>query len=177
VAYCGEKWGIIIYFYSVKQHKLMATFIGDYSCKIDDKGRVMLPQAFKKALSAEAHDTFVVKKDIYEKCLVLFPLDEWQRQVEIIKVNLNPYNKEHNNFLRRFYKDTHEVALDASNRLLIPKRLLEEGAINKEIVMAGQDGKIEVWSKETYDSIENGDDFADLAQKLMGGSLQKPDKP
>jgi len=155
----------------------MTTFIGDYNCKTDEKCRVMLPGAFKKALSADAKDTFVVKKDIYEKCLVLFPLDEWNRQVEIMRANLNPYNKEHNTFLRMFYKGTAEIELDASNRLLFPKRLLEEAGIIKEVVLAGQDGKIEVWSKETYESIDVVGDFASLAEKIMGGNLQKPIKP
>ncbi len=155
----------------------MTTFIGDYNCRVDEKGRVMLPGAFKKALSADARDTFVIKKDIYEKCLVLFPLNEWERQVELIRSNLNPYNKEHNAFLRGFYKGTAEVELDATNRLLVPKRLLEELSVNKEIVLAGQDGKIELWAKEAYDNIDVGDNFAQLAQKIMGGSIQKPDKP
>ena len=155
----------------------MATFIGDYTCKIDEKGRVTLPSAFKKALAPEARDTFVVKKDIYEKCLVLFPLDEWERQVETIRSNLNPYNKEHSTFLRGFYKGTAEVMLDAANRLLIPKRLLEEAKINKEAILAGQDGRIECWAKDAYEKIEVGDDFANLAQKILGGDIQKPAKP
>jgi MraZ protein len=154
----------------------MATFIGDYTCKTDDKGRIMLPSAFKKALSASARDTFVVKKDIYEKCLVLFPIDEWERQVELIRANLNPYNKEHNTFLRGFNKGTAEIILDATNRLLIPKRLLEETGIIKDVVLAGQDGKIEIWAKDAYEKIDVGDDFAQLAQKIMGGAIQKPDK-
>ncbi len=155
----------------------MTTFIGDYNCKIDDKGRVMLPTAFKKALSTEAQDTFVIKKDIYEKCLVLYPLNEWERQVELIRSNLNPYNKEHNSFLRGFYKGTAEVELDATNRLLIPKRLLEDAKVSKEAVLAGQDGKIELWAKDAYENIDVGDDFAQIAQKIMGGNIQKPDKP
>lgn len=137
----------------------------------------MLPSTFKKALSAGSKDTFIIKKDIYEKCLVLFPSDEWERQVEMIRANLNPYNKEHNAFLRGFYKGTAEVELDASNRLLIPKRLLEEAKIKKEAVLTGQDGKIEIWAKEAYDKIDIGESFAGLAQKIMGGNIQKPDKP
>lgn len=150
----------------------MATFIGDYTCKFDDKARVMLPSAFKKQMPAEARDTFVVKKDIYENCLVLFPLDEWERQVSLIRQNLNPYNKEHNAFLRGFYKGTAEVTLDTTNRLLIPKRLLDEAGIDKEAIMAGQDGKIEIWAKDRYESISIGSDFAQLAEKIMG-NLQK----
>ena len=95
----------------------------------------------------------------------------------LIRANLNPYNKEHNTFLRGFYKGTAEVVLDSTNRLLIPKRLLEETGIAKESVLAGQDGKIEVWAKEAYDRIDVGKDFTGLAEKIMGGNNSKPDKP
>lgn len=156
----------------------MTTFIGDYTCKIDEKGRTMLPAAFKKAMPVEARDTFVVKKDIYEKCLVLYPINEWESQVAIIRSRLNPYNKEHNAFLRNYYKGTAEVMLDATNRLLIPKRLLDEAGITKEAVLAGQDGKIEVWAKDAYEQIDSGIDFAALAEKIMGsGPIPKPDTP
>lgn len=155
----------------------MTTFLGDYTCKIDEKSRVMLPTAFKKSMPADARETFVVKKDIYENCLVLYPLNEWERQVEIIRNSLNPYNREHNEFKRRFFKDTAEVSLDAANRLLIPKRLTDEVGIGKDVVLAGQDGKIEIWSKEAYSAIDTGSDFASLAEKVMGGATFNPPKP
>lgn len=159
--------GKYFYFYGLILG-IMTTFIGDYPCKIDAKGRVVLPSAFKKQLDSAAKERFVVKKDVFEKCLVLYPMDEWERQVQIIRNKLNPYNKEHNRFLRGFYKGTAELVLDSNNRILVPKRLLEVVEIDKEIVMAGQDGKIELWSKEFYESIdENEDDFAALAEKIM----------
>jgi MraZ protein len=151
---------------------VMNSFIGDYLCKIDEKGRLSLPSAFKKALSSEAQNTFIVKKDIYEHCLVLYPLNEWEKQVQIIRQQLNPYNKEHNTFLRGFYKGTAEVELDATNRLLIPRRLLDEVNIEKEVVLAGQDGKIEIWNKTDYEKISNAEDFARLAEKILGGEQQ-----
>ncbi|MCX7986645.1 MAG: division/cell wall cluster transcriptional repressor MraZ [Bacteroidales bacterium] len=149
----------------------MNSFIGDYACKIDEKGRLLLPAAFKKALPAEAHNTFVVKKDIYEPCLVLYPLNEWDKQVQIIRQRLNPYNREHNAFLRGFFKGTAEIELDATNRLLIPKRLLEEVKIEREVILSGQDGKIEIWNKDAYENISRADEFARLAEKIMGGDF------
>jgi len=75
-------------------------------------------------------------------------------------------------FLRNFFKGTAELILDSSNRLLIPRRLLEIAGIKKEVILAGQDGRIEVWASEKYDKIDMPvDDFADLAEKLMGGKL------
>ena len=147
----------------------MATFIGDYTCKLDAKGRVILPAAFKKQMPPAAEDRFVVRMDIFEKCLVLYSIDDWNRQLEKIRSRINPYKREHNGFLRNFFKGTAEVALDSSNRLLIPRRLLDLAGIGKNVVLAGQDGRIEMWAEEVYSRIGMpSDDFANLAEKLLG---------
>lgn len=147
----------------------MATFIGDYSCRLDAKGRVILPAAFKKQMPPAAEDRFVVRKDIFEGCLVLYSIDDWNRQLDKIRSRINQYNREHNIFLRNFFKGTAEVSLDSSNRLLIPKRLLDLAGIQKDVVLAGQDGRIEMWAEEVYARIEMpSDDFANLAEKLLG---------
>jgi MraZ protein len=153
----------------------MHSFIGDYTCKIDPKGRVLLPSAFKKQMPEDSRDTFVIKKDIYEKCLIMYTIDEWEKQNTLLREKLNPYNKEHSQLLRAYYRGTAEVTLDASNRLLLPKRLLELAGIDKEICMSGQDKKIEIWSKEVYDS--NGideEEFGLLAEKLLGNVDNEP---
>jgi len=147
----------------------MTTFVGDFPCKVDVKGRIMLPAAFKKQLSEAAQDTFVAKKDIFDKCLVLYPLDEWRRQNEIIRAKINTYNKDHNRFLREFYRGTAELVLDATNRILLPKRLLDLVEIKSDVILAGQDGKIEIWSKSVYEnSILDQEEFERLAQDIMG---------
>ncbi|HDJ32741.1 MAG TPA: division/cell wall cluster transcriptional repressor MraZ [Bacteroidetes bacterium] len=154
----------------------MATFIGDFTCKVDAKGRVMLPSTFKRQLPAEAQDTFVVKKDIFEQCLVLYPLHEWERQNQIIRERINPYRKDHNRFLRNFYRGAAELVLDGSNRILIPRRLLAEVGIDKEVVLAGQDSRIEIWPAESYGRMEESEDeFASLAEKIMGGRTSEQD--
>ncbi len=151
----------------------MATFIGDYISKLDNKSRVVLPSAFKKQMDDSSEDTFIVKKDIFENCLILYPLSEWERQVEKIRQNTNPYNKEHNKFVREFFRGTAELTLDTNNRILIPKRLIDLVGIDKEVYMAGQDSKIEIWDKELYESstIEN-QELASLAEKIMANVLK-----
>lgn len=147
-------------------------FIGDYPCKIDAKGRLSLPAAFKKQLQKEGSeqaDHFVVKRDIFEKCLVLYPIQEWSRQTELIRASLNPYNKAHNRFLRELYRGMVECSLDNNNRLLIPKRLLDYAEIEKEVVLAGMTGKIEIWADKHYSTIEPGsEEFAALAEDILG---------
>jgi len=154
----------------------MATFIGDYTCKVDVKGRIILPMAFKKSLPDDAQDHFVVRKDIFENCLVLYSSEDWNRQLEKIRKRINPYNREHNMFLRNFFKGTAELSLDNNNRILIPKRLMDLIGAERDVVLAGQDGRIEIWAADIYDKIDMAaEDFADLAEKLMGGSIKEPD--
>lgn len=147
----------------------MTNFIGDYTCKLDAKGRVLLPAAFKKQMSSADKDRFVIKKDIFARCLVLYPIEEWERQNIIIRSRINPYKREHNEFLRAFYKGTADVTLDGNNRLLIPRKLIEVIGGNNEIVLAGQYNKIEMWPKDAYDRIDGtNDEFASLAEKILG---------
>ena len=153
----------------------MATFIGDFPCKVDAKGRIILPSAFKKQMPASAQDHFVVRKDIFENCLVLYAIDDWNRQLEKIRKKINPYNREHNMFLRNFFKGTAELVLDNNNRMLIPRRLMDLIGADRDVVLAGQDGRIEIWPASVYETIGmQSDDFADLAEKLLGGSTNEP---
>lgn len=155
----------------------MATFIGDYPCKADVKGRIILPMAFKKQMPADACDHFVVRKDIFERCLVLYSMEDWNRQIEKIRNRINPYNREHNMFLRNFFKGTAELVLDNSNRMLIPRKMLEMIGAEKDVVLAGQDGRIEIWAADVYEKIGlPGEEFANLAEKLMGGPLNIPEQ-
>jgi MraZ protein len=150
----------------------MTNFIGDFTSKIDAKGRISFPSSFKKQMNTSAKDTFILKKDIFENCLILYTNEEWERQVNLIREKINPYKKEHNIFIRNFYKDTAEVTLDTNNRLLIPKRLLDIMNIDKEVYLVGLDSKIEIWSIEEYEKINNADvDFAGLAEKIFANDL------
>ena len=153
----------------------MATFIGDYTCKVDVKGRIILPVAFKKQLPADAQDRFVVKKDIFVNCLILYSIEDWTKELEKIRKKINPYNREHNVFLRNFFKGTAELSLDNNSRILVPKRLMDLIGAERDVVLAGQDGKIEIWAADMYSKIDMpGDDFADLSEKLFGGNNNEP---
>jgi MraZ protein len=152
----------------------MATFIGDYMCKVDVKGRIILPVAFKKQMPSDAQDHFVVRKDIFVNCLVLYTIEDWNRQLDKIRKKINPYNREHNMFLRNFFKGTAELSLDNNNRILVPKRFLDLVGADRDVVLAGQDGRIEIWAADSYEKIDMpAEDFANLAEKLMGGSINE----
>jgi len=149
----------------------MTIFIGDYTVKLDSKGRLSFPAAFKRQMKEASSAGFVLKQDIFEKCLILYPMEEWERQNAIIREKTNPYNKEHAKFLRMFYAGTAELALDANNRMLVPKRLLDYAGIGDEVVLAGQSGRIELWASDMYTGVSSADeDFASMAEKILGGS-------
>jgi len=150
----------------------MITFIGDYNLKLDAKGRLSFPAALKRQMKKGLDDGFVLKRDVFEKCLILYPMEEWERQNELIRARTNTYNKEHARFLRMFYAGTAEVSLDSNSRMLVPKRLLDYAEIGDELVLAGQSGRIELWAADKYTGVSTADDdFAAMAEKILGGPL------
>lgn len=151
----------------------MCIFTGDFSAKLDSKGRFQFPSAFMERIGTEGDSsarTFVIKRDIYEKCLTIYTMSSWQSRVETVKSHLNPFNRQHNAFLREFFKDTAEVQLDASNRLLVPKRLLLQAELKSDICVLGLDDRIEVWDTDIYNQNRlSTDQFAQMAQDFLGG--------
>ena len=145
----------------------MVKFIGDYSAKIDDKGRLVLPSAFKGIMPADDM-RLVIKKDIYEDCLEVYTYEEWVRQSEELKGRLNFLKKEHAMFWREYMRNRSLVEPDGKvGRINIPKKLLESIGADKEVVFSGNDHKIEIWAKERYESNEiSNEDFVALAGML-----------
>ena len=148
-------------------------FVGEYNSKLDNKCRVIFPSQLKRQVPDEEQAAaFVLKRDIYEKCLVLYPMSEWNRQTGLLKKRLNPFNRKHAEFLREFYRSTAEVYLDNNSRFLIPKVLLDYIGGEKELVFAGQEGKVEIWAKNVYEQKSMGNDsFAELAEEILGGDF------
>ena len=147
----------------------MANFIGEFECKVDSKGRVMLPSGLKRQVSPAAQEKFVVNRG-FEKHLNLYPMDEWQKiSAEVNKLNL--YVAKNREFLRKFNNGATELELDNTSRFLIPKKMMEYAGIDKEIVLFAFANRIEIWSKAAYEKLMNddsGEDFASLAEEVMG---------
>ena len=146
----------------------MKTLIGTYECKVDAKGRLLLPTSLKKQLGS-LEEGFVLKRSVFQPCLELFPMSEWSKMM--LKINkLNRFIKKNNDFIRRFTAGVKMVEIDATGRLLIPKDLVFFAQIDKDIVLNSAINIIEIWDKKQYENaIENAtDDFADLAEEVMG---------
>ena len=147
----------------------MNTLIGTYECKVDAKGRLMLPVAFKKQLSSVMEKGFVLKRAVFQPCLELYPMQEWESMMQNVN-KLNRFKKKNNDFIRRFTAGVKSVDLDVSGRLLIPKDLVGFAGITKEIVVTSAVNIIEIWDKDKYEKAidDAANDFADLAEDVMG---------
>ena len=155
----------------------MVNLIGTYECKADVKGRLMLPATVKKQLSSILQDGFVLKRSVFQPCLELYPMSEWNTLMA--KVNkLNRFVKKNNDFIRRFTAGVKVIELDVSGRLLIPKDLHFFAGISKEVVLSSSVNIIEIWDKEKYEkAIDDATvDFADLAEDVMGNVNETDDE-
>ena len=146
----------------------MVTFIGEYSAKLDDKGRMVFPSALKALMPEGSDMRFVVKKDLFAPCLEMYTLEEWQKQSLEVKSKLNFFNKEDEIFWREYMRDRDIVEPDAKlGRITISRKLLNAIAVNKEVVFSGNDYKIEIWAKEEFErSGISNEEFIALAGKL-----------
>lgn len=147
----------------------MNSLIGTYECKVDAKGRLMLPAALKKQLSPVLQNGFVLKRAVFQPCLELYPMEEWEALMQRIN-KLNRFKKKNNDFIRRFTAGVKVVEIDATGRLLIPKDLVVFADISKEIVLSAAVNIVEIWDKDKYEqAIDDATvDFANLAEEVMG---------
>ncbi len=147
----------------------MINLLGEYDCKLDAKGRLMLPAGLKKQLEEQAHKGFVVNRDIFERCLVIYPSDEWKK-VSGQLGKLNRFVRKNALFIRRFNNGATPIALDSSGRLLLPKSLTADVGIRKSLKVCGNGERIEVWDEKAYkDMLKEDLDFASLSEEVMGG--------
>ena len=147
----------------------MINLIGTYEGKADAKGRVVLSSALKKQLDPILHDGFVLKRSVFQPCLELYPIKQWN--VVMAQVNtLNRFVKKNNDFIRRFTAGVKIVELDASGRLLIPKDLQIFASIDKNVVFSSAVNIIEIWDKDNYEKAidDSTGEFSELAEDVMG---------
>jgi MraZ protein len=147
----------------------VVNLIGTYECKVDAKGRLMVPAALKKQLAPMLQNGFVLKRSVFQPCLELYPMGQWDEVMQ--KMNkLNRFRKKNNDFIRRFTAGVKTVEVDTNGRLLIPKDLIGFAGIGKEIVLSSAINIVEIWDKDKYENAIDAasDDFADLAEEVMG---------
>ena len=147
----------------------MVNLIGTYECKADAKGRVALSSALKKQLTPVLQDGFVLKRSVFQPCLELHPMAQWD--ILMAKINkLNRFVKKNDDFIRKFTAGVKVVELDGSGRFLVPKELQAVAGISKNVVLSTSVGIIEVWDKDKYEKTiaDSTEGFSELAEDVMG---------
>ncbi len=165
----GKKWIYVLYLHHKSNASNMLEMIGVYECKVDNKGRVMLPGALKSQLEPVVSDGFIIKRSIFQQCLEIFPKAEWDEAVKGIN-KLNRYTQKNTDFIRVFMAGVKELIPDSTGRILIPKDLTQYAGLTKDIVLASALNIIEVWDKDKYEAkiAESQINFSQLAEEVMG---------
>ncbi|MDO8899478.1 MAG: division/cell wall cluster transcriptional repressor MraZ [Bacteroidales bacterium] len=123
--------------------------IGEYQCKLDAKGRLMIPADFKEQLGNLADQGFVMRPGLFNTCIELYTMNDWMEKQSKLK-NLSQFVKANVDLMRKYNAGAKMVKLDASGRMLIPKNLIEGGALNKEVVINALPAYMEIWDKDAY---------------------------
>ena len=143
-------------------------FLGNIEAKTDAKGRAFLPAVFRKVLQASGEETLVLRKDVFQKCLVLYPESVWNARLDLLKSQLRPWKAAHQQIFRQFVSEAEVVTLDGNGRFLISKRLQRTADIEQDIQFIGLDDTIEIWSPEHLSKTLSSDEaFSESFETIM----------
>ncbi|MBR1401756.1 MAG: division/cell wall cluster transcriptional repressor MraZ [Prevotella sp.] len=149
-------------------------FLGNIEAKTDAKGRAFLPAVFRKVLQASGEESLVMRKDVFQPCLVLYPESVWNEQMDTLRNRLNRWNREHQEIYRQFVSDVELVTLDGNGRFLIPKRYLKLADIEQGIKFIGMGDTIEIWSTvRTEKPFMEPEAFGKALESVMGNEEPK----
>ena len=145
----------------------MAFFTSEYECKLDAKGRLVLPAKIKANLPETSGGELVVRRG-FEPCLVVYPFTEYKKIYAKV-ASLNEFNEEYRKLQRNFFRGNTQVDLDGNGRFLIPKTMLRFANLGKEVIVVGMGNRIEIWNPETYEEylIQDQSEFSKLAEKYL----------
>ena len=143
-------------------------FKGNIEAKTDNKGRVFLPACFRRILQNGGSDKLMLRKDVYQDCLVLYPMSNWEKQLDALRARLDKWDSRHQMIFRQFVADVEELSIDASGRILLPKRYLSMADIKQEVRFIGMDDTIEIWAKEKAEKpFIPAEEFGRELEKIM----------
>ena len=138
-------------------------FMGEFTCKVDNKGRMMLPSKFRDELGEQE---FVITRGL-DNCIDLFPIEEWKNIEDKLK-KLQTTNSKHRAYQRFVMSAATKTEFDNQGRLNIPTSRMEHAQIDKKIIVTGMNNKIEIWSEELWKKyIQNtGESIEDLVDEM-----------
>ncbi len=170
---CGELWGEMLNFAANNKNiEVHMRFLGNIEAKIDAKGRAFLPSTFRKVLQGSGEERLVLRKDVFQPCLVLYPESVWNEQMDLMRSKLSRWNKQHQEVFRKFVSEVEILTLDGNGRFLIPKRYQRMAEIEQDVKFTGMGDTIEIWSIQKAASQQmQAEAFGQALEELMGGEL------
>ena len=148
-------------------------FLGNIEAKMDAKGRAFLPATFRKVLQAGGEERLVLRKDVFQPCLVLYPESVWNEQMDLMRSKQNRWNKQQQEVFRKFVSEVEVLTLDGNGRFLVPKRYQRMAEIELDIRFIGMGDTIEMWSTQKAEKEQMSvEDFGQALEELMGGDGQ-----
>ncbi|MES2110848.1 MAG: division/cell wall cluster transcriptional repressor MraZ [Bacteroidota bacterium] len=146
----------------------MSYLNGEFECKLDNKGRMMIPAGLKKQLPEAEKESFVVNRG-FKKYLVIYTKSEWDKKLDELN-KLNQYETKNIEFIRYFTRGATELTMDAAGRVNLPQGLLDYAGIAGDVVLNCMLTKIEMWDKAAYNAMIDAEpeNFAALAEEVMG---------
>lgn len=146
----------------------MVQFLGNIDAKVDAKARIFVPAVFRKLLLASGQASLILRKDIFQKCLVLYPESVWEEEVAVLRAKLSRWDNSQQKVFRQFVLGAERLEIDGSGRILIPRKYLDMVGVESDVTFVGVDNTIELWAKDHIEeTLLSADDFGEQLQQLM----------
>ena len=164
-------WGKICnfeakYSFIKNKHEILRQY---RSKKQTQKEGAFLPAVFRKVLNASGEESLVLRKDIFEPCLVLYPESVWNERMDALRKRLSRWSRRDQMIYRQYVTDVEMITLDGNGRFLIPKRYLKMANIDQQIRFTGMDDCIEIWANgENNEPFMSAEEFSKAMEETMG---------
>lgn len=147
-------------------------FLGNIEAKTDAKGRAFLPAQFRKVLAASGEGSLVLRQDVFEDLLVLYPISVWNHLMDEMRQKLSRWDRKQQMAYRTFVSSVVELTIDASGRILIPRYILDTAGIRQAIRFVGMGDTIEIWPADNMKTMDR-DDFSNVIEDTMKKTINE----
>ena len=137
---------------------------GEFRPTLDQKNRIFVPSKLREELG----ETFMIARDVREKCLKMYSLDGWAEYIAPIKAQPRAIAEK---AMRVLHSSAAQVTPDSQGRVLIPAKLVEFAELEKNIVVIGCYDYAEIWAEDKYDAFMASQDDAELRALLEENGL------
>ena len=135
----------------------MSYLVGHHNCKLDAKGRILVPSDFKEQLGNEAEEGFILRPGLHAHCLELYTKKDWNEVQDQLRAKFSQFVEKQEAVLRKYNSGANFVKLDGSGRLQIPKDMIDKASLVKDVVITAVTTKMEIWDKDLYEQSINND--------------------